>query len=557
MSTKGHRSASRAGRVIFGALVVVALLAAVTPVVPNVRAVDPTPGPDLVSPDPGPTPSPDPTQPPAPTAAPTAAPTVAPTAAPTAGASAPPASTEPAASAPAQTAPPDPSSDPTGSAPPIGDPDATPDPFASADPTASDAVPGESPDPSASPSASPPPPEPTGITVNHAWIDAVNDDTGATAPGAIDAPLAGMQRFEVYHVRFQVLNTSDAGVDLPLVLEVGLGASPDLWSAVAEGDPVRGKAFYAASDAGRTFRARTEIIKAADRRLAASADPEAVPVDGVMIAGFNPGPAVALPAHSYTEVEFAIRATVDAAWQQSYAFRLRPGPDSIGEGALAATTLRARPAIKLTLPASTTTDTAVAQPRYQLASVSGGSSGSRYPLAATVDPASPHISSDLSADGCASCHSPHRASETYLTVNVYRTNPLRAAAEPYSGADFTLCITCHVETPFADTSGSPNDATQFAGHGYHMGDIMNEGLGGLDIEAPGDGQGNALCAECHYNLHGLPTSERGLVQFAPDVQPYPATGGTITWDPQAQTCTLTCHGKDHDSLTFEAAPTGS
>ena len=281
------------------------------------------------------------------------------------------------------------------------------------------------------------------------------------------------------------------------------------------------------------------------------------PLDGVASAGHNPGPTVTLAARTYTEVEVAIRATIDAAWQQTYAFRLRPTADTLGPDAIAVATMRARPAIRLTLSASTTTDPAASLPHYQLASAAGSPSGLQYPLAATVDPDSPHIASGLTADGCASCHSPHRATEQPLTTNVYRTDPLLSAAEPYDGADFTLCITCHEEAPFADVSGSPSGLTAFPGHGYHLGDIMNEGLGGVDITAPGDGQGNAVCAECHYNLHGLPSAERGLVEFAPDVLPNAAAGGAIEWDAATQSCTLTCHGKEHDSLTFEAAQTGS
>jgi hypothetical protein len=166
-----------------------------------------------------------------------------------------------------------------------------------------------------------------------------------------------------------------------------------------------------------------------------------------------------------------------------------------------------------------------------------------------VDPTSPHISSSLSDDGCASCHSVHRSSSTPLLSNLYRVDPLRSATEPYDGADFGLCLTCHQESPYADVSGSSNPLTGFAGHGFHLGHIEENGLGGVEITVPGDGQGNALCAECHYNLHGVPTSERGLVRFAPDVLPF---NGEITFDAAAGSCTLTCHAKQHDALTFEA-----
>ena len=46
-----------------------------------------------------------------------------------------------------------------------------------------------------------------------------------------------------------------------------------------------------------------------------------------------------------------------------------------------------------------------------------------------------------------------------------------------------------------------------------------------DIDTPGAGQGNATCAECHFRTHGTaladgrPEPEKGLVNFAPNVQP--------------------------------------
>jgi hypothetical protein len=52
----------------------------------------------------------------------------------------------------------------------------------------------------------------------------------------------------------------------------------------------------------------------------------------------------------------------------------------------------------------------------------------------------------------------------------------------------------------------------------------------------------------------VPTSERGLVQFAPDVLPF---GGQLGYDAATGSCTLTCHGKDHDGLTFQVTQPGT
>jgi hypothetical protein len=285
-------------------------------------------------------------------------------------------------------------------------------------------------------------------------------------------------------------------------------------------------------------------------------DPEEVPAAGVSSAGVNPAPSITLPARTFTEVEFAVRATISARWEQAYAFRLQPTVDTVAVGSPIVVTMGARPPIVLTMPASATRDNATGtDSSYQLAlAVPGQPGGPRYPLAPHADPNSPHIESSLTSDGCAACHASHHDGQAKLLDAVYRVNPLKGSTEAYRGADFALCISCHKESPFADTSGSSNPATAFAGHGFHLGDIEQKGVGGQDITVPGDGQGNALCAECHYNIHGVRTSDRGLIRFAPDVTPF---NGQIQFDPSTQSCTLTCHGKDHDELTFQVPQPGS
>jgi hypothetical protein len=136
-------------------------------------------------------------------------------------------------------------------------------------------------------------------------------------------------------------------------------------------------------------------------------------------------------------------------------------------------------------------------------------------------------------------------------VAPYRVDPLLGPTEPWDGANFALCMSCHDEAPFADLSGAPDPLTNFPGHGHHLGGIAGIGLGGDSIETPGDGRGNAVCAECHYALHALPTADRGNVSFSPNVE---ALGGIRDYDVDSQSCTLTCHGKEHDGLMFIAAP---
>ncbi len=173
-------------------------------------------------------------------------------------------------------------------------------------------------------------------------------------------------------------------------------------------------------------------------------------------------------------------------------------------------------------------------------------------LSANVDPTSPHIVSGLTSDVCASCHASHRASNPYLLSSVYRASPLRLSGEAYRAADFGLCYSCHSgaqQAAIEDTTGT-STGTNFPKHGFHLQSIGAYGSGGTDIDVPGGGEGNALCAECHSNLHGTSGDTRGLVKFAPDVVQY--NGLPIAYDATTGTCTLTCHGVGHDGAAVLA-----
>jgi hypothetical protein len=112
-----------------------------------------------------------------------------------------------------------------------------------------------------------------------------------------------------------------------------------------------------------------------------------------------------------------------------------------------------------------------------------------------------------------------------------------------------------------DDSGDPRFDTNFNWHGYHLNDIGFDGSGGTDIDVAGAGQGNATCAECHFRTHGTALAvggqapAKGLVNFAPNVLP---RNGSLTFTAATPTtlgtCTLTCHGKAHDSYVYVAAP---
>ena len=99
----------------------------------------------------------------------------------------------------------------------------------------------------------------------------------------------------------------------------------------------------------------------------------------------------------------------------------------------------------------------------------------------------------------------------------------------------------------------------FEFHGLHTAGISTRGTGGTDIDMAGAGQGNARCAECHFRSHGpsdAPGGQvvdgSGLVTFSPNVTPSTAMGGSVRFTKTATggSCTLTCHGKDHQGVRY-------
>jgi predicted CXXCH cytochrome family protein len=147
---------------------------------------------------------------------------------------------------------------------------------------------------------------------------------------------------------------------------------------------------------------------------------------------------------------------------------------------------------------------------------------------------------------------PHASANRGILFQPYRDRVLKGATDSYDATDFALCYVCHTEAPFVDTTGSPRADTNFQYHGLHVasGDLRNKGSGGTSIDTAGDGQGNAICAECHYRIHATAIaykvddrSNQRLVNFAPDV----VTSGAA-WTQTgiaAGSCTLTCHGASH------------
>ena len=149
---------------------------------------------------------------------------------------------------------------------------------------------------------------------------------------------------------------------------------------------------------------------------------------------------------------------------------------------------------------------------------------------------------------------PHTSQYQGVLLQNYRDRVLKSSAEAYSNADFALCFLCHSNVPFASETTT---ATNFRYHGLHLSKLAGMGAGGTSIDTPGAGQGNALCAECHFRIRST-TYKNGsqsipgsrLVSFAPDVQP---VGTTLSWRSTGTgtgSCTLTCHGQKHNPETY-------
>jgi predicted CXXCH cytochrome family protein len=145
---------------------------------------------------------------------------------------------------------------------------------------------------------------------------------------------------------------------------------------------------------------------------------------------------------------------------------------------------------------------------------------------------------------------PHSSQFRGILIQNYRDRVLKSSGEAYAATDSALCLVCHAEEGFVSNLASA--PTNFNLHQYHLAGIAGKGNGGTNIDTPGDGQGNAICAECHFRIHGTALAYQvgdqqntRLVNFAPDVLPL---GGTLKWTPTgvgSGTCTLTCHGYDH------------
>jgi predicted CXXCH cytochrome family protein len=191
-------------------------------------------------------------------------------------------------------------------------------------------------------------------------------------------------------------------------------------------------------------------------------------------------------------------------------------------------------------------------------SLAGGSLW-QFTSASTIRCVNCHANSGLLAGAPASDGklAPHASQNRSLLIANYRDRTLKPDVEAYSAADFELCYLCHSAAPFASQTQEARTDTNFRLHGFHMTSLLDAGGGPGSIDTPGAGPGNALCAECHFQLHstrlapyaGNQNYQRG-VNFAPNVQPRSGLPNPQWSGPASRTCTLVCHGEDHNGDTY-------
>ncbi len=322
-----------------------------------------------------------------------------------------------------------------------------------------------------------------------------------TDPGTLDTPLEGAQRFTVYWVRFQLVNDSDTDATIKAVLELSGGSGA--WTNLPMVDPDPGTAFYGASDDGRVYDPRRAPISVTDLRLDQTADPLAAPVQGESSAGRDLT-AIELPAHSFTEVELAVRATADADWGTGYRFRLADGSAPL-PGVNAELVMGAKPALELSPGQRKGKPVADPVPLYKLDPTIGltdmpiatgtgtaitATYALRTPVAAVATEGSPHVISGLASDTCASCHATHDAQGSMLLQQ--------------PGTQSSTCFTCHdgtgalsdVQSEWSSSSLPANDPTT-SSYYSHPATTPSDHTSAQANEFEGTFNRHTACADCH------------------------------------------------------------
>ena len=261
------------------------------------------------------------------------------------------------------------------------------------------------------------------ITITHVTLGRVPGAAQNANYLTVDQPLFDQPRFEVFRVRFEIVNNGSADLDLTPTLE--WASAPDgTWAALPAAAPLPGSPFYAAPEWIREPDGGTQI----GPPTAYEGGPPAV----TRSMGVNPLPPLILVAGETHLVEFSVAATVEADYLSDYWLRLSDAGTHIADAALAQVRTSDRPDVSLSpgqrngVPADVSSSRTVTLGPFTF----GSTSGFHAPAYS------------LTSDACGACHRAHTAQGTSVT-----------AAESTEA----LCYSCH------DGSNAPDVRSVYAG----------------------------------------------------------------------------------------------
>ncbi|MBI5033158.1 MAG: hypothetical protein HZB51_21775 [Chloroflexi bacterium] len=288
---------------------------------------------------------------------------------------------------------------------------------------------------------------------------------------AADQIGAGIQQYDNMRVRFAIANVQASSVRWKPHLE--WSTKPDSgFQIVPLNNSNGGQPFYL-----RNLDAIPNRANIAPSQFGLGA-PTRTAQPGLLFTTENPAPLMVLNALSAIEIEFSVRATIDAAFSTNYYFRL-VDEERLMTGPVAQIQMGAMPAVQLT------------QPQYAGTNVTAATT-MRAAAAAAV---SPHGSYSNLADQCASCHRQHTS----------QSRNLLAYASPQSN----LCLACHngtgANTNIAGQYSDPNvPANNPATSTFysHPANVASNHTNASSDEFKGVLNRHSECGDCHNPHNG-------------------------------------------------------
>jgi predicted CXXCH cytochrome family protein len=295
------------------------------------------------------------------------------------------------------------------------------------------------------------------------------------------APLTGQARFEVFRLRFNVMNTTASDVAWTPLVQVAAAGSDEFTDLPPE-----------ATAPGVAFRAAPEWIAAGGgTRIgpAYATEPADAPDPAVARSmGRNPMPMLIIRAGARQTIEFSARATADAPYGATYDFRLTDAGTPLGT-TTARVEMAERPPLELSpgqrsgVPGDAGASAVRLARRFAQATSSGSVHSPTY---------------DLVADSCATCHRAHAATGNMLTA---------------TATELGLCGSCHNGTDLPDIASafSSVPANDESTRTYYSHDAAD------------------LCTQCHnpHDINSVPGSA-SAAGWTPSGRTYSASGASVT-----------------------------